>query len=211
MCSDGGNFKEVLVELQKVTTDSLVRPYFRVHDGAMAEIKKRLLSFGIPVDRFPLTTDGSIRQKNQTKWIAKRRYKERTVDGNVGWRDSRIDIPLPKDVLLGKGKPIQKHFGNNLLGFMVEKELTEHMKSTPSQKAHISWKIVNEVKASSGRFLSKDEYGWWIEVDDSEAREKVANTFSNTQAKVKRSTQAEASEGGGRTSKKKRRTKGDDI
>lgn len=193
LCIDRDPFKKVMAELQKVTIDSQLRPYFRLHEGTTTELMYRLMPFGIPVDQFPLTTQGAIKNNNQIKWVAKRKHKEQTTVTPVGWRDPRIDLPTHKDILLGKGKPIQDHYGNMHFRFLIDEHLDEHLQSSLTEKVALTWRLVKQVKDSSGRFLKKADGGWWIEATDSEARDKVAFTFSNSLAAYKKSNLREES------------------
>lgn len=96
-----------------------------------------------------------------------------------------IELPLPTDVLLGKGKPIQGHAGNLRLQAIVESYVVKYESYDRKQhhaSAILSTSIVQQIKESSGRFLSK-ESGIWKIVDDLTAREKVSCLFRTRKKK----------------------------
>ena len=63
------------------------------------------MTFGIPLEVLPITTDGELKVGNHMKWISRRRIKE-AVSENEHFPG--IDLPARYDVLLGRGKPYQK-------------------------------------------------------------------------------------------------------
>jgi hypothetical protein len=88
-----------------------------------------------------------------------------------------VMLPMPLDVLLGRGKPIVEYSGNLRLHALVREYLPRfsNMKSR-NEKSSLAAEIVSTIKTSSGRFLSK-ECGIWVEVDDGTALEKVNRQF----------------------------------
>jgi hypothetical protein len=141
------------------------------------------MTFGVPVDTFPITSRGELKTGNHHKWIAKRQVKESHV--LLGKIFDRIDFPAVNDVLVGKGKPFQQHPGNIHLRSSVDHHLKEYALSKKVDKAGLIWKVVHSVKATSGGFLKKDRDGWWVEVTEEEAREKVAKIFTSAKAATK--------------------------
>ena len=143
------------------------------------------MTFGIPSDVIPISSEGEIKTNAHKKWIASRRRKEQNIT-LYGHNFGRIDFPTNKDVLLGKGRPIQKHVGNiylrNLVSSLTESYLNADSKST---KASLTWKVVSDIKANGGRFLCKDKEDFWIEASDKEARDKVGKLFMTSQAQYK--------------------------
>jgi hypothetical protein len=75
--------------------------------------------------------------------------------------------PLPNDILLGRGKPVQNRPGNVRFREMLDKHFGKY------DTAY----IVHLVKEEGGRFLKELEDGGWVEVDEATARAKVNNAF----------------------------------
>jgi hypothetical protein len=140
------------------------------------------MTFGIPIDSFPITLEGTQKKANHLKWIAKRKIKESIMVLHPGAIFYGIDLPTRNDVLFGKGKPYQQHSGNLRLRSLVELRIAEYSMAKKSEKSMHIRDVVQVIKNTSDRFLKEDIYGWWVEVSDSEAREKVSKTFTSIQA-----------------------------
>jgi hypothetical protein len=156
--------------------------------GTHTECQYSLLTFGVPIDMFPITSQGELKRTNHLKWIAKRRVKEShfLMDPSSDTFD-RIDLPSLRDVLIGKGKPFQRHPGNVHLRTVIGQYLEKYVDAKKRDKPAMFWEVVDIVKKSSGRFLKKDRDGWWIVVTDDEAREKVGKTFTSARMSAKQS------------------------
>ena len=91
--------------------------------------------------------------------------------------------PLPNDILLGRGKPIQQRPGNIRFREMIdnhiigEKHDQDGNTSSKFAKKHPTIYIIHLVKGEGGRFLKKLEDGGWVEVDEATARAKVSHAF----------------------------------
>ena len=48
----------------------------------------------------------------------------------------------------------------------------------------VVYKVMSSIKARSGRFLEKDDAGWWRESSDVDVMEKVRKRFQRTNVKV---------------------------
>jgi hypothetical protein len=143
-----------------------------------------MMTFGVPMDLFPVTSHGELKQGNHRKWIAGRKVKEREL--KMFGRFDKIDLPARDDVLVGKGKPIQRHPGNANLRLLVELRLDEYSRLARGAKGSCSDDVLRIIKESPGRFLRNDGDGWWVEVSDEDAREKITNTFISEQGKAGR-------------------------
>jgi hypothetical protein len=94
-----------------------------------------------------------------------------------------IETPRPADVLFGRGRPYQSHFGNVRLHRIVDRHKERYSLSRRFDKLAIVDLIVYQVKsggdgAEAGRFLKRAENGeYWEEVADDVAREKVSCYF----------------------------------
>ena len=165
------------------------RARHRFHYGTYTEIMYSLLGFGIPIDLIPYTQSGSIKKTNLNRWIAK--HMARDMDAlasfnNGGTPFSGVDVPTRHDVLLGKGKPFQRHAGNVCLRELAETYVDEYQSADPlflNKKMEVVSKVISIVKERSGRFLVKDEDGWWRESNDEDVIEKVTKLFQRTNSK----------------------------
>ena len=137
------------------------------------------MTFGIPVNVFPVSTsDGNLKLGNHLKWIERRRQKEIYLSTHDSLPVGSVDIPSRSDVLLGRGKPFNVHPGNRRLHEIVESHYDEYDLAQRSVKTRIAKSVVETIKGYSGRFLKQDEEcGMWVEVSDSEARQKVNHGF----------------------------------
>lgn len=131
------------------------------------------MTFGIPSDTLPILPTGDRRLEGHQQFIQKIRRLE-TLNDNI----QRILIPGTCDVLLGRGKPLQKHSGNLRYHLIVESFQDRYETASKLEKTNISKEIVEEIKRSGGRFLKQDKCGW-VEIDDDDARYKVSHTFRN--------------------------------
>jgi len=96
-------------------------------------------------------------------------------------------LPTAKDVLTGTGKPIQQHPGNVELRVLVASHLDEYMR-TKSELRSIVEKVYDMVKSSTGRFLCQDDDGWWREISEVLAKEKVSAAFMTASWKLKKAS-----------------------
>lgn len=98
------------------------------------------------------------------------------------------DLPCNKDVLLGKGKPIQEFCGNQRLATLVDNYMEDYNNCSRIEKTTLAAKLVSTVKEYGGHFLSK-ESGVWISVSDDLARDKVSHMFRHQRHRVHKSAQ----------------------
>jgi hypothetical protein len=85
--------------------------------------------------------------------------------------------PLPNDILLGRGKPIQARPANVRFREMILKDMDKYDKGGNGDKVIVTACIVHLVKEEGGRFLKELEGGGWVEVDAAAARSKVSQAF----------------------------------
>jgi hypothetical protein len=85
--------------------------------------------------------------------------------------------PLPNDVLLGRGRPIQDRPGNIRFRDMLDKHLDKYEQDEKGVKAKVSAYIVHIVNEEGGRFLKELKDGGWVEIDEAAARKKVSHAF----------------------------------
>jgi hypothetical protein len=141
--------------------------------GTDMECIYNLMTFGIPSDVLPILPSGEHRLEGHHELIRRLR-KEEELDDHV----DRVVLPGSFDVLLGRGKPLQKHAGNLRYHHIIENDHDRYERAMKLEKTHISKFIVEKINGSGGRFLKQDEAGW-VEIDDAAARYKVSHTFRN--------------------------------
>ena len=131
------------------------------------------MTFGIPADILPITPSGDLRLEAHQDYCKKLK-KYAGVNGPV----DRLVVPGTYDVLLGRGKPLQKHPGNLRYHHSIESFHSRYEEAQKLEKTNLSRLIVQMMKDEGSRFLKQDELGW-IEIDDDAARYKVSHTFRN--------------------------------
>ena len=134
------------------------------------------MTFGMPIQSLPVTYDDELKTTAHLQWLARRKIKE--TASRMGEPFEGIDTPSPNDVLLGRGKTNQEHSGNILLRNIITEYIPEYRLTPRPEKWRIPLKVVLRIKQGGGRFLKRDmEYGWWFNVSDEAAREKIAMSF----------------------------------
>ena len=136
----------------------------------------KLSTFGIPIQALPLTADGGPKVKYHRQWLKSRRDQEELQSS-----DEIIVIPGRLDVLLGRGKPIQEHYGNQRYHVLLDKYQNAYELAKKFEKMQIADRIVQSVHEYSGHFLRQDGARWVI-VDDIMARNKVSHAFRTRRA-----------------------------
>lgn len=146
----------------------------RVHFGTDMECIYTLMTFGIPSDKLPVGTSGEKTFDAHEEYIRKMRNAHKLEEDGV----RRIVLPGKFDVLLGRGKPLQKHPGNLNYHYVIEGYHERYEKAMKLEKTQIAFFIVEKIHMLGGGFLRQDEAGW-VEIDDEAARTKVSHTFRN--------------------------------
>jgi hypothetical protein len=146
----------------------------RLHFGSHMECIYHLMTFGIKSSDFPVTTSGEKRFDAHHDYVRKMRQSEYVFDDGI----KRIIIPGTLDVLLGRGKPLQKHDGNLNYHYVVEGYHDRYERASKLEKTQIAKTIVDKIHEQGGRFLKQEDAGW-VEIDDEAARTKISHTFRN--------------------------------
>jgi hypothetical protein len=169
----------------------------RFHIGSITEILYSLKTFGIPVEFLPQNLKRDCKQalKRHVKWVDLLEAKdEARMNGYDFDKSPVIDCPIRKDILLGKGRQIMKHPGNLEMRYLLEENIHLWESATNQQKANLAREVVREIRASGGRFIREDESGWFAEVDEDTARQKVSIGFRDTVTRKKRSVSVSTSQ-----------------
>jgi hypothetical protein len=95
--------------------------------------------------------------------------------------------PMTMDILLGRGKPLQRHPGNVRFRELIACHAGNYELGDKFQKTVIAADVVATIRESDGRFLKPYGKGGWEEIDDNTARLKVAHTFRTLRKSKKKS------------------------
>ncbi len=171
-CFDDDNMK-ALFYLAMYAAEKAARIRVRFHQGADMEIIYNLMTFGIPNRAIPIAFNGSLRLDAHRDYVRKMKMADEVNDGI-----DRIILPLKYDVLLGRGKPLQKYSGNLNYHYIVESYHERYEAAEKGEKSKLAMEIVQKIYAQGGRFLKQDAAGW-IAISDEAARSKVSHTFRN--------------------------------
>ena len=164
-----------LAPVIKLAIGRQYRCRLRVHTGEHMECRYRLLSFGIPMDYFPVAYDGRVKTKDHHKWIAKQRVREDSL--RLEGVFCGVDLPGERDVLLGRGKAIYSHKGNVWMRHLVADYFKNFDDAKYGEKFQITTLLVNTIKQKGGRFLKLGKDGWWEPTDDKLAEDKISHAF----------------------------------
>lgn len=105
-----------------------------------------------------------------------------------------IDAPTDKDVLCGRGKPIQHHPGNRRFLEIVQVHRDSYQ-NAPSRadKRRITFDIISTIRKSGGRFLQLDPAtGKYQDVGDDLARDKVSHALRSRKVEANKKVNNDA-------------------
>ena len=165
------------------------RNHMRMHVGSTTEILYSLKAFGIPVELLPQNLKRDCRQAliKHNVWVDQLEAKDAArMNGHDFDQNPVYDCPMRKDILLGKGRQIMKHPGNKDLRHLLEEKIHLWEAATNQEKAQLARDLVREICATGSRFLRAEEKGWFVEVDEDTARQKVSIGFRDTVKRRKR-------------------------
>jgi hypothetical protein len=153
--------------------------------GTWQEIRYTLMTFGLPVDAFPITHDeDDFSLDNHMDWLSRREKMEACLDNTSDKEGRRTSTePGPLDVVMGRGYDTQIHPGNlRYLNIIAERQKDYKKSLLIHEKTAIAKGIVRLIKEAGGRFLQQDGHGWKL-VDDKKARTKVSSAFRDSRRK----------------------------
>lgn len=139
------------------------------------------MTFGLPVDAFPIIHDeDDFSLDNHIDWLSRREKLEACLDNTTSDKDALIiePPPGPLDVVMGRGLEAQVHAGNLRFRNIIAERQKVYDKSLIYEKTAIGKEIVRLIKEPGGRFLVRQEdgHGWKL-VDDKAARTKISSAF----------------------------------
>ena len=71
------------------------------------ECQYSLMTFGIPMDDFPVNANGQLRMEPYLRQVVFRQEQEQHLEAMERQKTHHILAPSPVDVLCGRGKPYQ--------------------------------------------------------------------------------------------------------
>jgi hypothetical protein len=199
---------QIVKALMMLTIGRSNRLKVRMHEGSSTEVQYSLLSFGLPTPFLPVTYEGELKITGHLKWVQRRQNRDKAYFEacRLGrpFSFDGVDLPAPRDILLGRGKSLQEHFGNvHLRSVAVTSLMDKYTTAAKSDKNSVGMEVVNSTKGAGGRFLKRSNErggeqdshnGWWREVDDAEALDKVCKTFRATKIHLKEAREARLKE-----------------
>lgn len=85
--------------------------------------------------------------------------------------------PQPNDVLLGRGKAVQRHPGNANFLRTIDEWWSLYHTCERGDKRQIVANVIDWVHSRSGRFIKHEPCGYWVEVSLKTAQAKVAQAL----------------------------------
>ena len=167
-----------------------------VNIGSLQEQLFKLMTFGIPVQVLPISSDGKIHLEHHKLWLEQRKNREaHERNGAVSASEAKhCVIPGPKDVIFGRDSIARTHLGNaRYINIIASHQQQYDDCPTTYDRTIIAADIVLRIKESGGRFLKLDRAGRWVVVDDEAAKDKVTSAFRGRRRRSKiRSGDSEA-------------------
>jgi hypothetical protein len=141
--------------------------------GSHNECLASLRGHGIEPDVIPVTEGGTISDIDSYRQrLVRQRRQERLSQP----RRMMIYVPMSRDVLFGKGTPVQNHLGNKKFRALIADCQKSYEKANNGEKTILVQDIVDIVIQSSGMFLKPDGE-IWFPVENDAARRKVSTAF----------------------------------
>lgn len=181
------------------------RHRMRMHYGAsLEELHFTLQTFGIPTEASPMQPDGTWLTDSHKEWLQAQRLIEEASLSSAVDSGNLVVIPRRFDVLFGKNRRARLSTGTQRALHLVEMHMEEYEQANKVEKTEIAESIIANIHEVGGRFLKQDDEkeGCWVEVDDAEARKKVAHWFRHARSKSKqgdKATNNEINRKGGRS------------
>jgi len=175
------SFANIAKEIFLLAIGSKLRKRVRIHLGSDTDFLYYIQTFGIQSSQIPLdSTTGQRKTANHHEWIEQLEFREHHA--RHGKEFTGIECPRHSDVLYGKGSRAlsRQHPGNACFRNLMEQRMDDYNTATErGSKILIASSVVTDLQKSHGsRFLRKDKHnGFWYEVSNVEARDKVSVGF----------------------------------
>eukprot|EP00934_Nitzschia_sp_Nitz4_P005918 Nitzschia sp. Nitz4//scaffold98_size77359//655//1881//NITZ4_005532-RA/size77359-snap-gene-0.8-mRNA-1//-1//CDS//3329560709//5908//frame0 len=158
----------------------------KIHSASFTVAKNDMKTYGIPVEQLPLSLDGSeLRTASHQKWIQRRSTKESRMLRDPNFRG--IDLPSCEDVCLLRGTSFHLHPGNLFMKAQMEPLIAEYRTSDSGRRRKLNDLVVQAVRTTGGKFLSRADEGWFLEIlEDVEVNKSVGASFRSLLARTKK-------------------------
>ena len=184
-----------MMTMMTLRTGSYIRSRMRMHYGTPTECLYALLTFGVPTTTIPLSVDGeTLKTSNHGKWIKRRKAKEAWLLDHQPLHQPLefpgIELPSNHDVLLGRGRSALEHAGNQVLHDILCRYRHEYDGAKgKGNKSVVARTVIECIQKTGGRFLRRNDkiHGWWEEVPNAVAVEKVCHGFRSKRGSYNRS------------------------
>jgi hypothetical protein len=163
---------------------------FQPSQGSHTEVMYSMMTFGVPVQALPVAYEGGLKTANHRKWIARRKTRDTEMIKTGSFEGT--DMPSHSDILLGRGRVFHNYPGTVKLRSCVTAFLDEFKTASKQDKALITTRIVESMKGNGARFLRRRSDGWWEEVSDDTALEKVRVSFRTAKSVRKKELETNA-------------------
>eukprot|EP00934_Nitzschia_sp_Nitz4_P000096 Nitzschia sp. Nitz4//scaffold90_size81538//73710//75283//NITZ4_005329-RA/size81538-snap-gene-0.49-mRNA-1//1//CDS//3329560041//96//frame0 len=169
---------QALVAGVVATYSPMMRARMRFHYGSVLEWNYELMTVGIPVHLIPLTSDHKIKAKNHHDYLE---MQNKAIE--LGQKFEVILLPSNRDLLIGKGKPIQQAPGNLFWSAFLDQLISsanpgQSSDDKPLSHADLANKVVQHIQKYKGHILSK-ESGVWEVVPNDFAIDKIVSMMRN--------------------------------
>ena len=198
ICLPESPFSNILKAFLLVAYGQDTRVRARIHPGMSMETQYKLMTFGLNMLDFPLTSTGSIKNKYHFQWIKTRQAIDECRRLGISFQG--VCFPGVNDVLFRTGG-VKNHHGNMEFKAVIEallcKERYRNMYATKKDRRQlddeqhetrvaIRAEIILQIKARNGRFLAMDEGGWWKELSPNaqELHDKIASSIYDHQKRL---------------------------
>jgi len=178
---------------------SSMLPRIKVNIGGEAELRKKLLGYGIPDNLIPITSSGAAKKIEFKKWLRLQRRIEDLGTAEESSISPPIDCPGSNDVVFRNGSSMLSNPGNVMYRSLIESKIQEvtsktdiwrTMTTTRKTKVDVATEIIEEIsQRRKGRFLEWDnDNSCWIEFQDlSLVKSKIAISYRDLKLKIARS------------------------
>ena len=148
------------------------------------------MTFGIPSESMPVTYEGVLKTYNHVKWIERRRAKDGVLKATGEFHG--VDMPGWEDVLFGRGRNFSDHPGSVKLRNIVNHYLEDYQRGNKATKEAIGLRIRNTIRDDGGRFLKRNDDGFWVEVPEEAILSKIGMSFRTILSVARKQAKANA-------------------
>jgi hypothetical protein len=173
------------------------RLHIRIHSPlSNLETRYQLMSFGLPVHEFPISSTGTLKNRIHLQWLRTRTLIENSAGRRAVFQG--IIYPGVHDVLFSKGGNTS-HYGNIEFRCMLDSTCPVYnMTMDRSKRRQFRRRLIDFVtKERKGRFLQPDPEGndWWTEITDMDMlMEKVRSALYDHNRKLTAQAKQQKSE-----------------